>query len=303
MWGLVWAAVAIGIRWSLTPIIGGSMPYVVFFPAIVLASAFAGAIGGGVCTLACAGAALALVLKRYAGLPSEPVVLLALPTFVLSSAAVVYIAALMRRAIVEVAEARDQEVLLVRELEHRVKNTLAIVQAVAAQTLKSSPDPVRFQQTFGGRLRALSNAHNLLSATAWRQVTLRQLVEETLTPYVEGTGERLSVTGPDVWLAPDLVVDLALSLNELATNALKHGAWSRDGGRVEVSWSQVPDDAAKPVAFVWREQGGPPAVEPAEAGFGLRLLRRVLGGRSAVDFSPAGLRWTTALPIGAEGRA
>jgi two-component sensor histidine kinase len=192
----------------------------------------------------------------------------------------------------ELANAHNQEHLLVLELQHRVKNTLAIVQALAAQTFGAAVDMRAFKEAFTERLIALGRAHNVLSEAAWREVTLRTLVERTVEPFVGDQPDRLRVDGADLELAPDLVVDVALCLHELAANATKHGALSNPAGRVEVSWRRLSGGR---VELRWTEHHGPKVAPPSHQGFGSRLLARGLSRRVkpsvVTDFHPDGLRW------------
>jgi two-component sensor histidine kinase len=189
--------------------------------------------------------------------------------------------------------------LLVAELNHRVKNTLATIQSLAAQTAKRADgDLGRFSRDFGGRLKALARAHDLLTASAWEGSTLGAVADQALAPW-SGQG-RLRVVdagGAADRLGPHQALALVLGLHELATNAAKHGALSRPDGRVEVRLSAGPGSGGA-LRILWTETGGPPlpAGPPARRGFGTRLLERGLaqdlGPGSAVrlDFEPAGLR-------------
>jgi two-component sensor histidine kinase len=197
------------------------------------------------------------------------------------------------------ADASRRRALLVAELNHRVKNTLATVQSVAAQTLRSARgDTVRFTHEFGQRLQVLAAAHNLLTAHSWGRTDLTAVVQAALGPWLddaEGGGVRRVLVGgpPGIPLAPRQAQAVVLALHELATNAVKYGALSRAAGRVELGWSRGPDGA---VELRWVEAGGPPVASPPERrGFGTRLLERALaqdlGPGAAVElrFEPAGL--------------
>ncbi len=196
--------------------------------------------------------------------------------------------------------AEQRQALLVAELNHRAKNMLAVVQSVAAQTLRGTADePERFARHFSARLQALARAHDLLTKTAWTKAGFGDAVRAALAPWLaEEGGARVEVAaapdGMDAPVGPQQVQALVLALHELATNAAKHGALSRPGGRVAVSCRTGPDGAA---ALTWTETGGPPVPgPPARPGFGTRLLERSLasdlGPGSAVSlvFDPAGLR-------------
>lgn len=195
--------------------------------------------------------------------------------------------------------------LLLAELNHRVRNALAAVQSVAAQTARVAPDPRRFWEAFAGRLRAMARAHDMLAGLGWPEgVDLHALVEAELAPYLHAAGPHgpvAEIDGPPVRLRPSTAVALALALHELATNAVKHGALSSPTGRVRVCWAVsgggVPTGAtpaALLLRFEWSETGGPRLTgPPARRGFGARLLTGALpaqlGGRVSLDFAPAGL--------------
>jgi len=196
--------------------------------------------------------------------------------------------------------------LLLAELNHRVRNALAAVQAVAAQTVRAAPDPRTFWEAFAGRLRAMARTHDMLAGRGWPEgVDLRALVEAELAPFLHAagpSGPRAEVDGPAVQLKPATAVAMALALHELATNAARHGALSVPTGLVRVTWTlgepAAPSgnrSAARPMRLEWTESGGPPlARTPVRRGFGARLLTGALpsqlGGRVALDYDPAGLR-------------
>lgn len=200
-------------------------------------------------------------------------------------------------------KAEEQQKLLVDELNHRVKNTLATVQAIAAQTLRTSAEPAAFNQAFQARLLALSATHDLLTATSWRSAALSDVLKVELHPF---GSERYRCEGPELDLAPSEALTLGLIFHELATNAAKYGALSAPRGQVLVDWA-VSDDGARRLELTWREAGGPPVRPPVRRGFGSRLIERSLGagGSSVLDFDPAGLicRISLRLPRGEDGAA
>ncbi|HTG37177.1 response regulator [Sphingomonas sp.] len=197
------------------------------------------------------------------------------------------------------AEATQQ--LLIGELNHRVKNTLASVQAIATQTLRHSTGPSDFAPTFIGRIHALARAHSLLSSTTWQGASLRELIEGQIqTGTIEPS--RLHARGPELDLKPEPALHLALVLHELTTNAHKYGALSVPQGRVSLDWS-VGDGI---LTLNWCERGGPPAAPPARRGFGSALIERSLraeGGTAAAEYGRAGLTWRLTLPYDARPRA
>ena len=195
-----------------------------------------------------------------------------------------------------------QQNLLLDELNHRVKNTLATVQAIAIQTLKGADAPAR--DTFIARLFALSSQHDLLTLGNWEGASLEGVVRRALRPYrEEGRAEgceRLTVEGVAVHLTPKRALALGMAFHELATNAARHGALSRPDGQVQVCWGIAED--GRTLRLTWREHGGPAIGAPGPRGFGLRLveqgLAREISGAVTIEFLPEGLScsWEMTLP-------
>jgi two-component sensor histidine kinase len=198
-------------------------------------------------------------------------------------------------------EAEERQALLVRELDHRAKNTLAVVQA--ALELTPAADLQSFTQAIKGRVAALARAHALLSAARWSGADLRALLEAELLPFLgaapAGNG-RVELGGPELTLAPHAAQALSMVVHELATNATKHGALSVPDGRVSVAWRLDPD--AGVLRLRWAEEGGPPVPgEPARRGFGSRVIettvRRQLGGTLLRAWAPTGLVCEITVPL------
>lgn len=172
-------------------------------------------------------------------------------------------------------EWEERQMLMNRELAHRVKNSFAVLQAILRSTLKSSPDPAQFAQAFSGRLQSLSAAHDVLSANDWKGAELGALLRHQLSVYL--SGQRIILTGAPVNLTAEHAAPVSLIVNELATNALKYGALSVPYGVIAISWSvDDGDNNASMLNLEWREQGGPPASEPQHHGFGTTLIQRSL---------------------------
>jgi two-component sensor histidine kinase len=195
--------------------------------------------------------------------------------------------ALQRASDARARSERHQQ-MLIGELNHRVKNTLAIVQSLAQQTFRGTPalrEPVK---AFESRLQALGAAHNLLTREGWISAPLREIVSNALAPFC--SGDRCRIDGPPVDVPPQMGVSLALALHELATNAVKYGALSTPHGVVTVGWT-LSDGA---FTLVWQEQGGPRVEAPEREGFGTRLIKRTLAsqlsGEVKIDFAPEGVR-------------
>lgn len=206
-------------------------------------------------------------------------------------------------------KAEERQLLLLEELNHRVKNTLAMVQSIAKQTLRAAPSVDAFPDAFQSRLRALAQAHDLLTRRQWQGASLSEIAALTLEPHVHAG--RVRVGGPPVNLTTGVAVSLHLAFHELATNAAKYGALSAENGRVELDWeiakpTQPPVRAGKDghtgaLVLRWRESGGPPVVTPTHRGFGSRLIERGLAheleGDVALAFDPAGVRCRLVIPL------
>ena len=194
------------------------------------------------------------------------------------------------RDISEQKRAEAAKELLLHEIKHRVKNTLGTVQAIAAQTFREGPKSER--EAFGGRLRALSSAHDILTQHDWDQVSLQDMIGRALSPFRENRVERFRLDGEDAILGANRALLLAMAIHELATNAVKYGALSGESGTVSLSWRIVKNDKDRKLALEWREQGGPPVLPPSRKGFGSTLIERAVQaeqGRSCLEFRPEGV--------------
>ena len=181
--------------------------------------------------------------------------------------------------------------LLINELNHRVKNTLATVQSLASQTLRNERDPESAYDKFEARLVGLSEVHDVLTRERWHGAALQVVAERSLKPFVPTHSAQVRIEGPQVWLQPAGALTMALVLHELATNAVKYGALSRERGRIDVTWTFDPATGA--LELVWAESCGPAVSPPTRRGFGSRHiergLRNELGGSAAMRFEPDGL--------------
>jgi PAS domain S-box-containing protein len=197
--------------------------------------------------------------------------------------------------------ADEQKMLLIHELNHRVKNTLAIVQSIARQTLRQASDPEAFNAAFSARLIALSRCHDVVTRHDWTNVGLRELVIEQMRPFVGDNPRRLVVAGPEVDLEPGAALALGMTLGELATNAAKYGALSDPDGAIAITWGETSVADAPWLSMVWRETGGPAVQHPAGQGFGTRLIERGLirglGGWARLAFDPGGVRCQIEFPL------
>jgi PAS domain S-box-containing protein len=206
--------------------------------------------------------------------------------------------------ITERKRAEEQQTLLVRELHHRVKNTLATVQAIMGSTARSAETIEEFKQAMIGRIGALANTHVLLSEEG-KTLSFADIVRSELDPFEDGTGRRVRLEGPDVAItASRLAMALGMAIHELTTNAAKFGALSVYGGKVEVSWRVTIEAARRTLEFAWVESGGPPVRPPQKQGFGSRLLDFVLPGqiqaRSHIDYDADGVSVHCSLPLPAQ---
>jgi two-component sensor histidine kinase len=194
-------------------------------------------------------------------------------------------------------QAEERQRLLAAELDHRVKNTLATVQALASLTLRNSESPAAFKNTFDARLQAMARGHNLLARRGWEGAALDEIVRETIAPYADAGGARILAAGPNLRLLPAAATTLVMVLHELATNAAKHGALSAPAGRVALDWRT---DAGA-LELCWAESAGPPVQPPTRRGFGSALIEQSiasgLAGEARFDFAPTGLVCTIRLPL------
>jgi len=216
-------------------------------------------------------------------------------------------AARMIGAMFDISErkrAEEHQRLLTGELQHRVKNTLAMVQAIAAQTFRNVTDVEAAREAFAARLISLGRAHDILTQSSWTQAPIAEVVDGALSVHRGGAVSRIRVSGPNVPLSAKAALALALALHELATNAAKYGAMSNDAGTVDLRWHVVHEDGAPRFALTWSEQGGPPILaQPTRRGFGSRLIERSfaaeVGGDVRLTYAPAGLTCRLEAPLAA----
>ena len=210
-------------------------------------------------------------------------------------------AAKVARDITQRKQAEQTQRLLLSELNHRVKNTLAMVQSIASQTLRKSKNPAEFVTNFLGRLQSLASAHTLLTQSNWQGAELGALIRSQI--IADGANDdRIACVGPEVVLPPQLALHLGLVLHELGTNARKHGALSSARGRVSVNWSIISTPAPT-LHLHWSETSGPPVyvATPMHSGFGITLIERSVrsfeGGEAAMQIESHGISWKLTLPL------
>jgi PAS domain S-box-containing protein len=205
--------------------------------------------------------------------------------------------------ITERKRTEEQQTLLVRELHHRVKNTLATVQAIMGSTARSSDTIEDFKNALIGRIGSLAKTHLLLTDEG-HTTTFADILHSELDAFDDGSGARIRLSGPGVDVPSRLAVSLGMAVHELTTNSAKYGALSVYGGKVDVSWTVVIDAQRRSLNFEWLESGGPPVEKPKRQGFGSRLLEYVLPGQIQakidIEYRPDGLRVHCVVPIPAE---
>jgi PAS domain S-box-containing protein len=204
--------------------------------------------------------------------------------------------------VTERQQAEEQRSLLLAELSHRVKNTLATVISIAQQTFSKDKTVEEARASFNARIQALAQTHERLAESSWSGVPLKTVLLDELAPYRRDDGANVRVFGPAVMLSPKQALTLGLAVHELATNAAKYGALSAKGGAVDVTWRV--DTADKKLKIRWAENGGPPVAKPKISGFGRLLLERAIAadlrGEVSLDFAEAGLRCDIHIPTGGE---
>jgi PAS domain S-box-containing protein len=205
--------------------------------------------------------------------------------------------------ITERKSAEEQQALIVRELHHRVKNTLATVQAIMGSTARSAETIEEFKTSLIGRIGALARTHRLMTDECG-SVTFSDILHNELDAFDDGSDGRITLTGPEVTLPPQLAVSLGMAIHELTTNAVKFGALSVFGGKVDVTWSVIVEATRRKLLFDWIESGGPEVTAPSRHGFGSRLLEFVLPGQiqaeASIEYRPEGVRMHCTVPMALE---
>lgn len=212
----------------------------------------------------------------------------------------------LRSAVRRQQEDRQHLRLMVNELNHRVKNTLATVQSIVAHTMRGADTSLRTRDTLTSRILALSKAHDVLTNEQWSGADLGEIAAQAAQPFLLGLGEgRISLSGPKVRVPPKTAIAVALALHELATNAVKYGALSTPEGRVDFTWDLTRGRGHKDLTAVWRERDGPYVSPPVRRGFGSRLIEKGLAadlnGTVRIDYPAAGVICTIHARIDGEG--
>ena len=206
-----------------------------------------------------------------------------------------------QRDVTERHEAEQRQHLLVQELHHRVRNTLATVKAVLTASVRSAVDLTEFQRTFTDRISALAKTHTLLTEDRAQVVPFEGLLRAELRPYDDPGRSRVTLMGPSVLLPSELAVPIGMAMHELMTNAIRHGALQDPDGRLEVTWSVETSPSGRMLHWVWNEHDGPPVALPTREGFGKHLLQGVLTyqikAKVEIAFDPDGLRVSIDIPL------
>ncbi|MDP2372258.1 HWE histidine kinase domain-containing protein [Reyranella sp.] len=194
-----------------------------------------------------------------------------------------------------------QSLALIDELNHRVKNTLAVVQSIVWQALRSTPDPKAAREAIESRLFALSRSHDLLTREDWKGAGLRQVIGDALQPFTGADPDRIGLIGEDVRFPPRTALALSVVFHELGTNALKYGAWSNATGKVRIEWTTRDGPGGSHLVLKWQETGGPLVTPPSHRGFGSNAIERglthELGAEVALDYRPEGVVCTIDVPV------
>ena len=193
--------------------------------------------------------------------------------------------------------AADAQRVMIKELNHRVKNAFSVTQAITSRTLRTTPIPQEIRIHLDERLQAYADAHARLVGDEWDRAPLRQVATEVLEPIA---GDRLTIDGADIVILSRTALSLSMAFYELATNAVKHGALAEDEGRVALSWHSGETDGKSTLTVEWREKGGPPAQEPSHRGFGSFILNRAVAGETGGEvfsqFAENGFVWRVVMP-------
>ena len=201
------------------------------------------------------------------------------------------------RDVTDRKRAEEQRDLLIKELEHRVKNTLTTVQSIASQSFRAAGVGPEALRAFDARLIALGNVHSVLTKQSWDAADLHDVVWAALRPHSAPDRDRFTVEGPNVQVGPKCAVAFSMAVHELATNAIKYGALSAETGHVDIAWSAVDDR----FHWQWRERGGPAVTVPDRTGFGSRMIERALAlqlsGKATIDYAAAGVVCTIDAPL------
>lgn len=291
--GLLRSALAVAVpttmRWFIDKGANGA-PFLLYFPAIQMISTFLGWRWGALTAVGSGIAGAYFFMPSVHPLPTSWSAAVVLAMFGIAAGTIVVIGNLLRASLLENAERARQSEEFNRELQHRTKNSLQLMRALASQASKAT-DPAEFYETLAGRLGALAKANELLRFGALKSCDITGLVEAGIAPF---SRDQIVTRGPGCQVARQACTPLVMALHELGTNAHKYGALSCSRGRVDLAW-QVDGDE---IELTWTESGGPPVAPPTRRGLGSRLL--TTQGRmkvSAISYPPEGLTCTIRVPL------
>jgi two-component sensor histidine kinase len=275
------------LRLAITPLVGDGVPFITFFPLLLISAVVAGALAGAtVLVLSSFVAAYLWLTPRNFAIESGDVA--ALLSYWIAGGMVIVVATLLRALISYLVTSEARANVVAHEMKHRVGNMLAVIQAIARQTRRGAATLEEFGQVFQDRLDALARAQDVIQEHPNLPTSLRSLIERVVEPF--GT-HRFMIGGPDAGIDPVTASSLALLVHELGTNAMKYGALSNASGTVSVRWK--PDGGR--IVLIWIEGGGPQVASPARSGFGSKLLRSAFSsetGEARIDYAPTGVRCT-----------
>jgi len=287
---LIATAAATLLRYALSPLIGTTLPFAPYFPALLVASLVGGTRSGfftlGFSLLAAWFAFLGPGLDHDPARGVIPVLVL-----IVSGSLVIWPAALLRHAIMELKAARAAEQTLMSEINHRVKNICSVVLAMSTQTARGAKSLEDYMQRFSSRLQALANTQNVLVTNTMDGAHLADVVRAALGPFADSRTQQVSVAGPEVYLGSQSCVSLTLALHELSTNAMKYGALAEADGHIDVLWHY--DSTTRDLKFIWQESGVAQISAPERKGFGTRLIEQTFAQESdrrvEMKYLPGGL--------------
>lgn len=254
----------------------GAVPYLAYFPILLFVTLIGGAFAGALAlaTSAVIASSLFVPESRSFYLPSPD----ALPTafFILSGFLIVWGAEIYRRIIERLREEERRRNLIIEELNHRAKNALCVAQAMVRQTVRNSVDLPATREAIDSRISALSQSHDLLTRSGWKGAGLTELVNDALKPFLspEHDAGRLLIKGENIVMSPKATLALSIMFHELATNAVKYGAFSDQNGTIHIDWSIAKSSIGNQITIRWQESGGPLVSPPIRRGFGSQVLER-----------------------------
>jgi two-component sensor histidine kinase len=287
-------AAAVTCRAAVGSFVHEGLYFTLLFPAVLVAGLFGGVWSGVTAAI------LGGLVSGYIFVPPAYSVHLAgdgwfrLIAFWTSSGLVIVLIAFIHAVLGRLAAAEDRAATVAREMQHRVQNTLTLVQAVARQTFRTADSLQGARETLMARLAALGRAQTLIGEGFDKEVGVQALVNLATDPF---EADQFAIGGPPLVLPREVAISLALLIHELATNAAKHGALSSPKGKIEISWLEESDEKG---CLTWKERFGPEVVKPSRAGFGSKLLQTAFAqgkGDAAMEFEPDGVRCRISFPI------